>query len=358
MRIALVATAVASIAVPALAQSHTDGFVIGNWRGRAHFDGSGRFTSCSIYARYRSGIALYFGLTGTGRFRIGFRKADWTLKDGSRHHVSLYVDGRRIFGGAARVSATTGASRRTMVVVDLPLSRPLFDRFRGGYVLRVRAPNGRMGFSLAGSNAALVRLVRCVAAHLRRKPGSSNPFAAPARRGRPHTAGLDDDAARLRAVTLIANVLSRAAIGRYEIVPLDEMPPRWRRFHALWRTGKTIGLVRLYRGTSVNMRRAVYAAAVAADLEHCKGSYQSGVKRGDGPGRPTTFFSRCAGEKDWSIYYFVIGPDKSGIIYLVGLYSPDKNEPLELGERLRRAVTAIVLKKPVARQKKPEVFQQ
>jgi hypothetical protein len=248
-----------------------------------------------------------------------------------------------------------------MVVVDVPLSRRMLDQFRGGHVLHVDAPAGRMGFSLAGSSTALVQLVRCVASRLdRRRPGSPDPSTKPADRAPPRSVDTTPPSVsdRVRAVTLIANVLSRAAVGRYEILGPDEVPKHWRRFHALWRAGKTIGLVRLYRDTVSKTGRRIYSAAAGADFDDCKGAYQSGVKRGAGPGQPVTFFSRCSGKQDWSIFYVLVGPDQKGTTYLVGLFSPDKNEPLALGQRVRRALTALVLKAPDNAKKEPETFEQ
>ncbi len=361
MRFAIIATVAALVAAPAAAQTQTGRFVSGNWRGQAYFSDQGRFTSCSMYARYRSGISLYFGLTRNARFRVGFWKPEWELDEGSRHRVALFVDRQPVFQGTAKVVSLRGAS---MVLVDLPLARPLFNRLRGGYVLHVDAPRGRMGFSLAGSNAALVQLIRCVASRIdikKKRPGVAGyPFAGPDRRppglGNDPPASAESD--RVRAVTLIANTLSRALISGYEIVPLNEVPKRWRRFHALWRSGKTLGLVRLYRDSSRKTGRTIYSAAAAADFDHCKGAYQSGVKRGDADGKTITFFSRCVGEPDWSLYYIVIGPDRTGVTYLVGLFSPDKNEPIELGERIRKALTDRVLKRQGAKKKEHEVFEQ
>ncbi len=365
MRFAALAVTVALLAGPAVAQKKVEQFVTGNWRGQAYFDGSGVFTSCSMYAKYRSGISLYFGLTRKGRFRIGFWKADWALAEGSRHAVAIYVDRRRIFRGTATVVSFRNAS---MVRVDLPLSAALINRFRGGYVLHVDGSRGRIGFSLSGSSAALYKLITCVTSHIKnavrmkpRPPATSdNPFGGPTARApsqTPDTAP-SPESDRVRAVTLIANVLARAAVAGYRIVPVDDVPKRWRRFHAVWRSGRTLGLVRLYRNVSKSKGRAIYSATAGDDYDQCKGAYQSGVKRGDAEGRTITFFSRCTGAKDWSIFYVIVGPDKAGITYLVGLLSPDKNEPLDLGVRVRRALTEIVLKQPAGKDKKPETFQQ
>ncbi|MEQ8696342.1 MAG: hypothetical protein RLT05_07250 [Bauldia litoralis] len=354
MRIALFVVAATLFAAESHAQARNDRFVSGNWLGRAYYRDSGQFVSCSMHARYRSGIKLYFGLTRRGRFRVGFWKSGWSLDDGSRQRVALLIDRRRIFAGEARVASTRESS---MVYVDLPLSRRMLEQFRGGYVLHVDAPTGRMGFSLAGSSEALVRLVKCVANRLDRRRG---PTTQPADRRAPRSDDRADPSAsdRVRAVTLIANVLSRAAVGQYAILGPKEIPRHWRRFHALWRAGKSIGLVRLYHGSRSRTGRAIYSAAAGADFDRCKGAYQSGVKRGDRPGDPVTFFSRCSGKLDWSIFYVLVGPDSDGTTYLVGLFSPDKNEPLALGERIRRALTAIVLKKPGTARKEPETFEQ
>jgi hypothetical protein len=352
--IPILATALVA-AAPAHAQKRSDYFVSGNWRGHAYFPEKGRFSNCSMHARFKSGISLYFGLTVRGRFRIGFWKPDWVLKRNSRHRVTLYIDRRPVFRGVARVVAERD---RSMVLVDLPLSRALLDRFRGGYVLRVDAPRGRMGFSLAGSDAALRKLVGCVASHLEKKPVGDNPFAAPGARTPRAGDPPGDTALRVRAVTLIANVLGRVAVGRYEIMPLDKVPERWRTFHALWRAGKTIGLVRLYRKVSPSDRRGIFAAIVDSDFDDCSGGFQSGVKRSGAPGQPITFFSRFTGEEEWALYYVVVGPDKAGTTYLVGLYSPDRNEPLDLGDRVRRALTALVMKTPEKEKPTPETFQQ
>jgi hypothetical protein len=244
----------------------------------------------------------------------------------------------------------------------------LINRFRGGYVLHVDGSRGRIGFSLSGSSTALYKLITCVTSHIknaaRMKPrppaASDNPFGGPTSRAPSQKVGPTPsrESDRVRAVTLIANVLARAAVAGYQIVPVEDVPKRWRRYHALWRSGRTLGLVRLYRNASKKTGGTIYSAAAAADFDYCKGAYQSGVRRGDAEGRSITFFSRCTGEKDWSIFYVIVGPDKAGITYLVGLLSPDKNEPLDLGDRIRRALTEIVLKQPAGHNKKPETLQQ
>lgn len=135
-------------------------FQSGAWRGGAYFS-QGRFSHCAMQARYRSGIILLFSITRSYKFLLGFARPGWNLRPNGRYRMRYAIDRYVLFDGIARVSPPN------MIVATIPATRRIFDRFRRGRVFYVINDQGTNRFSLAGTNRALTRLLRCTHAHVR-----------------------------------------------------------------------------------------------------------------------------------------------------------------------------------------------
>ncbi len=225
---------------------------VGPWRvGGFTNDQTGKFSHCTMYAAYSSGIAMGFYLSAGYGWRIGWAHPSWTLTKGQRVEVSLFID------GAAAQVVTAVAVNQTLALAELPASLALFDRFKNGYQLRVVAQGNTYTFNLDGTNAALTELRSCVARQVPTPPpaGPPPPIVGAAQAPQPSQSTLPAEQ-RLEVTTLVANVLSQGDLAGYRILTAKEVqdlgipPLLW--WDVVWHSDDLFGVVKLF---SPNMGR-------------------------------------------------------------------------------------------------------
>ncbi len=146
-------------------------FTSGNWQGRAYYSSNGRFTECIMSARYSKGDILMFSIRRNATMTIGVGNQHWNLSVGRTSPVNLYVDGILVH------RATGVAVSRRVYAIPFRTNKVGFALLRKGRNLVIQTRKGRSGYSLQGTNRALVRLLACaVAAMKRERAGSESIF--------------------------------------------------------------------------------------------------------------------------------------------------------------------------------------
>lgn len=118
----------------------------------------GAFRNCSMSATYGRSKVM-FVLTREGSWGIGVTSPDFNLTPGATGRVAYWVDDVIPRGGNARA-----IDARTLLV-PLENSTQLFEEFRLGSMMNIKAGNQTFQFSLNGTSAALAALTGCARRH-------------------------------------------------------------------------------------------------------------------------------------------------------------------------------------------------
>ena len=131
-------------------------FKVNAWKGGIYTDNkTGEFSHCVASAKYKSGITLFFSVTRTFNWQVGFSKPSWKLTVGNKYPVRYQVDRHKVFSGKAR------AVTKVLAVVKLPAKAKLFNQMRRGRLLKVKAGDDLLKFKLTSTKKLLSRLLRC-----------------------------------------------------------------------------------------------------------------------------------------------------------------------------------------------------
>ncbi|MCP5083156.1 MAG: hypothetical protein GY948_15825 [Alphaproteobacteria bacterium] len=132
----------------------------GDWTGGAFTHShTGAFSHCAVNAKYKSGIALYFSVTGTRRWSMAFASKHWEFQRGRKYPLHYQIDNGPVLKGTAI------ARSPSLVQVFLPINGRIFSRFAGGSTLRVSTNRKVMQFVLTGARAMLPKLINCASQH-------------------------------------------------------------------------------------------------------------------------------------------------------------------------------------------------
>lgn len=140
-------------ASPALARGE---FTSGNWEGAASFEGR-KFQNCHMSASYRSGWELFFLMDGEGNIFLGFDKDGLGLVEGDEDDFDMWIDNSRV------ITRKFVALSTTMFATKFTDTVEWFRLLQRGNSLKIDVGDHVESFSLAGTNAALQRLLQCVA---------------------------------------------------------------------------------------------------------------------------------------------------------------------------------------------------
>ena len=148
-------TAIVATASTASAEKIAD-LSYGDWTGGAFTHShSGAFSHCAVNAKYRSGIDLFFSVTGTRRWSMAFAADHWAFEPGRPYPVRYQIDNGPVLKGTAL------ARSRSLVQVFLPINGRIFSRFANGSTLKVSTGRTVMQFALTGAGDMLPELMRC-----------------------------------------------------------------------------------------------------------------------------------------------------------------------------------------------------
>lgn len=130
---------------------------IRNWTAGAYSDDqTGAFTRCTMSVSYKSGITLLFSIDKKYEWSMALVDPDWKLTVGAVHPIRFAIDDLKPFNAQAKVLS------RTMVGIPLADNAALFNAFRAGELLEIRAASDTFQFRLDGTSDGLAWLVSCV----------------------------------------------------------------------------------------------------------------------------------------------------------------------------------------------------
>lgn len=163
---AAITTAVIATASSASAEKISN-LTSGDWTGGAFTNShTGAFSHCAVNAKYKSGIALYFSITGTRQWSMAFASNHWEFQRGRSYPLHYQIDNGPVLKGTAI------ARSRSLVQVSLPINGRIFSRFAGGSTLRVATNRKVMQFALTGAGAMLPKLMNCASRFASKKASS------------------------------------------------------------------------------------------------------------------------------------------------------------------------------------------
>jgi hypothetical protein len=285
---------------------------INDWSVFAYADEhSNAFTHCSAVGRYKSGIYLIFTINRNFDWSIAFANPKWRVKKGQRYDIRYWVDDGEVFYRTAVAYQSDGVS------IQLEDSVPLFNAFRRGKRLTVRAETQDLNFLLTDTSKVLTYLHRCANAK-GQKPsfdgqGSSpfereaaiSPSPAPVQRSVPATTtGSRGGDYRSEATIFAANLLSALGISGYRMLQPHETTAGFRG-DAAWRTSKGSGAVMV-------LPRALPGAelssiVIGAAAKACKSAFASGSLPEEDDGLMFRLFTKCGtGQNSSTAYYLVV----------------------------------------------------
>lgn len=370
----------------ALAASKTV-FKQGNWNGKVRYsDKTGKFSNCTMSARYKSGFTLTFIITGKFNWGIGLIKPGLNLTKGVSIPVDLFVDGRSVQSSNAKVLSPS------FVLVPLKNSTNVVRAIRNGRVLTITTGSTRARFNLNSTRRAVSRLASCVknyrnttqnaalnaggpangrttangptaggpttggpAAGGPTTPRSSSPLFSdqntpkpapkPIRAGGPKSVNAGGPASaplpatrkrysatrrikRDQAIVWVSNTLSKAGVTGYRIV--DPTKHSKRGYDVMWVTPDgVIGAMAVFLNSSRLKLDSVASQVVANDSKICTGDVASGKKKPESIGL-TTFrhvFVACEQDtKSFEARYILAKTQNGTIVKIAHLLRGKKKE--------------------------------
>ncbi|WP_337359705.1 hypothetical protein [Prosthecomicrobium sp. N25] len=151
---------------------------IHNWTAGAYTsDQTGEFNRCTMSVAYKSGITLFFSIDRKYDWAMAMVNDKWRLTVGETHSILFTIDDYDPISSPAKVLSNT------MIGVELRDTTDLFNAFRRGRLMVIRAGREDFSFRLDGTSDGLAWLLRCVKRYEDYQPpraGSPNPFGGSA----------------------------------------------------------------------------------------------------------------------------------------------------------------------------------
>jgi len=305
-----------------------------SWTVSAVSDEGGRaFERCDAQSELQpDGAGLLLSLDRSLKWSIGFF-GQLGVQPGQSNLTRYRVDGGQMFSGTAL------AVSEQLVKLPLPDPSEPLRALRLGRELTVDGGNDRLQFALRGVPAALTELRNCVERWKNRDASALlRASAEPGGGVRP----LSEPEKRLEAMTVAANLLSRAQIAGFELQPRDA-PSRLLGHDVTWLAQNLYGSLRLV-GLDGRTVEGVPADLISADIGDCSDKFAAEATPNTS-GKTVSLFTSCQGEKGRSFGYLVV-PRPLGGAYVVSLLgTSDKAEPLRSASTALRDVTAQVLER-------------
>lgn len=227
-------------------------------------DQTDAFSHCSASAIYANGMILAFFVGSEFNWQIGLANPAWQLVPNSRYPITYQIDDSPLFTAEAVV---TGPD---MVTVPMKDSSSLFELFRKGWELRIRAAGGEFKFPLQSSSKALTAVLNCARRYALAESQSENlnPFVAPGAARTDHPAKAAQR--RAEAATITANILASAGIKGFTLA--DSLSGELSAFDALWWTDSVMGWTLISEENTVE---SAVGTLLASASKNCKGAFAS-----------------------------------------------------------------------------------
>lgn len=315
----------------------SDSFQSDGWVGHAVRNEFARFESCRMYKPFASGLTLYIRLSRAGDVRIGIGDPFRPMMPATVHPTEYAIDG----GFVDRATGTVRSSRTFRFAVPRERADIFLMRLRTGRTLRIRFDSRDYTFALTGVSLAVPRLRHCARAELARERGVRPPRfgkpppavarTRPAKRKRSATRRAN---LRLKATTMVANMINQSGLRNYRILDLDRVPKSLRHYDVVWRGPDVIGGLRFVTARRGLTATRLTAALLAGDAAACKGTFKSGLKSNNPAKSPQAVraFTQCEGPDGWRALYSILPRPKGGFV-LVRQVSIGRPEQLEDADR-------------------------
>ncbi|MEE9315087.1 MAG: hypothetical protein V3V02_10605 [Rhizobiaceae bacterium] len=332
----------------------------GGWSGGVYVHNqTGKFKSCVMSAKYKSGIKLLFSVNDRIQWNVGFSKNSWKLTKGKRYPVHYRVDKTPVQSAQAR------AASNKLAVIDLPNSSKLFTRMRKGRLLRVKAGDDILAFKLTGTNRMLNTLLKCARYYKGKilippKTAKSNPFEksdTPFKQGNPSpkngSTNQATNAFRQEARSWFNTHLAAASDEYIRIANKGNGAKMYKKNAIVWRVGKGTGIIGTLRIYPTRTTGYMNKSVLSFEARVCKGDFASRrlEKTGFKNEAANRLMAICR-QKDgvtWSSYYAIFNR-KAGGSSVITIYSQksDTQTVETAGERLTGVLQTSNTPDPVA----------
>jgi len=322
-------------------------FRSGNWQATVHFNEKDQtFSHCAMNASYKSGTSVFFAIDRQMKWRIGFSNDSWNLIPKENYAISYVIDSFPVNTASAR------AYNKTLAIAELPATSQVFQQFRVGRMLVVRAGDALFNFALEGTSRALSNLLDCATAgKLRtaadyRTGGSSRAADAAANTDR-RVSQEHSAEEKLEATQLVANLLSTGELRDSRILTSSEiakadMPDFVRTAAVAWTGPSSLGVLHVVPDGAGNIDTLV-ANVIGGDAGACKGTFASGKIPDAELPKVRRVFTTCSGDsKNSSHIEYIYVPRPNGSVYrftIVALFfdGTPKHESSGLREAIKKA---------------------
>lgn len=322
----------ASMSIASSSAATMDTTYSGNWQiGAYSSDKTGQFNHCGMSARYNSGIYMLFTVGRNYNWGVAFANPAWHLTPGSQYVVKMSIDGGRWWDAEASVIGTG------LAYIPLADSSHLFQLFRHGYQLHVKAAAQSFFFNLRGTAVALQKLLQCTQRHvlMASTTTNTNPFVSSGTASPKHTTVAE-------STTLAANLLSMAGITGFRILSRNALPPAWKTYDAVWVAPGLVGFVTVLDNQIAGSLKEIAALRIAADAKGCQGRFASGPISDEALlSGSQRFFTACDGSNGWDARYTVI-PCHAGGYYFLATLTTEAAETK--GDTANRSIVSAVQK--------------
>lgn len=311
----------------------------------AAYDRAGRFSHCGMYASYRSGITMHFGIYDNYQWSVGWSHQSWNLTPGQEVRIALYVD------GIGPHNLTAVARSKHVAYADLPARAGVFDLMRKGYQMSVNAQGNQYRFNLDGTYAALTELISCVD-RFTQKATAPAPIVPPVSQSTPPKNNVSVEE-RLEATKVVANILAQGEMTGFRILSAREVAGMKVEYlsksDVVWRAEGVIGTLRIIPKMAGVTATDIASVVVADDLKNCKGQSASGSTKDEKNPSVVRMFTGCRdGDETLELRYTVV-PLEDGSHYLFATAAKSdpgaKNNEAAKAETLLRQAVYEVLKR-------------
>jgi hypothetical protein len=288
--------------------------VVAGWQMGAYTGARGQFSHCAMSTPYKSGITMYFSISGDYSWRVGWSHPQWQLKKGQSVPIAVYVDGI----GPHNLQAI--AANSEMALAELPAKGAVFDLMRKGYNMKVYAEGQTYGFNLDGTYAALTEVLTCADRYSGRAPVQQ---AAPAplapRNAGSNQGGVVSPEQRLEATKVVANILAQGEMSNFRILTKKEIAELNNDYlsgsDVVWRAEGLVGTLRILANKRVTLEE-VNATIIGDDAKGCKGKFASGSVADEKSKSVLRLFTACEEKGDAFEARYTVVPAGDGTHYL------------------------------------------
>jgi hypothetical protein len=292
---------------------------VAGWLIGAYDDNRAKFSHCAMSTPYKSGITMYFSISGDYSWRVGWSHEQWRFRKGQSVDLSVYVDGV----GPHTLKAM--AISEKMALAELPAKAAVFDLMRKGYNMKVYAEGRTYGFNLDGTYAALTEILSCVDRYTGvatpRPVSPPAPMVSQGSQSSPRPVQSTDvtPEQKIEATKVVANILAQGDMTSFRILTAKEIVELKNdyvsRSHVVWRAEGLLGTLRILTDRNINLGE-MNSAIIGEDVRACKGKFASGSVADEKSRSVLRLFTAC--EEDGQTYEFryTIVPAGDGTHYL------------------------------------------